>query len=132
MLPQVLVVDDEVGLCLVLKDLLELEGYEVAFCHDIPSACEKLAAGKFDAVLVDVFLTADPVGIELARHILSAYPDTSVILMTGYARKADIDEACLMGAFTCIDKPFSLDDVVRVVGISLDRGCAAQCADRSG
>jgi ActR/RegA family two-component response regulator len=40
--------------------------------------------------------------------------------MTGYADKADVESACLSGAYTCIAKPFNLDDVLKVVGMVLD------------
>jgi len=120
MLGRVLVVDDEVELGVVVKDLLEIEGFEVMASHDAVSAREKLADGKFDLAILDVFLSGGPTGLDLARYILTEFPDTSVILMTGYADKVDIDEACLSGAYTCIAKPFNLDDVLRVVAKALE------------
>lgn len=120
MLGRVLVVDDEVELVVVIRDLLELEGFEVMVGHDVASAREMLAGGKFDLAILDVFLSDGPGGLDLARHILAEFPDTGVILMTGYADKVDIDEACLSGAYTCIAKPFNLDDVLRVVAKALE------------
>jgi len=120
MLGRVLVVDDEVELATVIKDLLELEGFEAMVGHDVASAREMLAGGKFDAAILDVFLSDGPTGLDLARYILAEFPDTSVIFMTGYADKADIDEACLSGAYACIAKPFNLDDVLRVVAKALE------------
>ena len=123
--PRVLIVDDEIGLCSVLQDLLELEGYETVVCHDAASAREKLVEDKFDVAMLDVFLSEGPVGIDLARYILAEHPNTGVVLMTGYADKADVEAACLSGAYTCIAKPFNLDDVVRVIGMTLDSRCTA-------
>ncbi|MHB0912625.1 MAG: response regulator [Armatimonadota bacterium] len=116
---RILVVDDEVGLGLVVRDLLELEGYDVTLCHGIASAREVLARGDFEVAMVDVFLSEDPTGLDLARHIAANCPDTGVILMTGYADQASTDEACRSIAHTCISKPFSLDDMVRVVESAL-------------
>ncbi len=120
MAARILVVDDEPGLADVLQDLLESEGYVTEVCHDAVSAREKLAAGKYDVAMLDVFLSNEPLGLDLANHVFAEHPDTGVIMMTGYADRADIDAACLNGAFTCIDKPFFLDDVLNSIDMALD------------
>jgi len=125
-MPRVLVVDDEEGLCLVLKDTLELEGYEVETCRDAASARKKLAQSRFDAALVDVFLSDQPAGIELGKEILSKLPRTSLVFMTGYAEEADIRQGFEAGAYGCIRKPFTLDGVIRVVGMALGEESGAK------
>lgn len=117
--PRVLVVDDEVVLCSVLEDLLKLEGCEVATCRDVKSANEELKKQNFDAAMLDIFLPGDPSGFDLARKLLKDYPGTEVILMTGSTNKAALEAASLTGDYTCIDKPFNLEDVLRVVGKTL-------------
>lgn len=112
---RVLVVDDEKALCGVLKDLLEIEGYVVDVCHDVQAAKDKLAAFRYDAAMVDVFLSEAPIGLALGQHIAVRYPETGLILMTGYAEDCDIRQGYISGAYACIRKPFQLDDVVRVV-----------------
>ncbi len=119
MTAQILVVDDEKGLTDVLADLLESEGYEVDVCHDAVSAREKLAAKRFDAAMLDVFLSNSPAGLDLANLIFAEHPTTGVIIMTGYADRADVNLACSNGAFTCIDKPFNLDDVIKALDLAL-------------
>ncbi len=115
----VLIVDDEPCLCSILEELLTLEGYRVCTCRDARSARRKLAEMIFDLAMLDVFLFNKPYGLDLGRYILAEYPATRVVFMTGYADSAEIDSACLSGAYTCIAKPFDLDDVVRVIGIVL-------------
>jgi len=127
----VLVVDDEPALCEILQDLLDMEGYEVTARHDFESAVEALSTGSFDLAMFDVFLSSSPVGLDLARLVLSDYPSTEVVIMTGFADQGDIQSACLSGAYTCIDKPFDLDDVVRVVGMALSEKSPPECASRS-
>ena len=117
---RILVVDDEASLCEVLYDLLALEGYEVTTCQDVGTARARLAEREYGLALLDVFLTEEPVGLELGKHIVSEYPKTSVVFMTGFANPADIESAFVSGAHACIGKPFSLDDVLRVVGAALD------------
>lgn len=118
--PRVLVVDDEVGLCMVLQDALEFEGYEVELCNDADTARKMLSEQRFDIAMVDVFLTEEPVGLELGRFVLSNHPKTSLMFMTGYAEESDIKAGVDSGAFTCIRKPYALDDVIRIVGSAID------------
>ena len=122
---RILIVDDEKGITDVLKDFLELEGLETAVRHDVESAREALENGSFNAAMVDVFLSDGPVGLDLARYIFAYYPNTRVILMTGYADRAEVAATCLAGAYTCLDKPFDLDDVLRVLGTALDERSSA-------
>jgi two-component system, NtrC family, response regulator HydG len=128
MMPRVLAVDDEEGLRLIIADILDMEGYEVVCCDNVDAAKEKLSSEAFDLALVDVFLTSEPVGLNLVNHILVEYPKIGVIIMTGFADKAQVAKACVSGAYTCIDKPFDLDDLLRVIGTVLDE----KSADSSG
>ena len=116
-----LVVDDEPGIRMVLTDLLEMEGYQVTACSDIDSAEAKLAEEGFDIALVDVFLSAVSSGLDLVNRILIEYPKTGVVIMTGYADRSEVEKACLAGAYTCIDKPFNLDDVMRIIETVLNK-----------
>ena len=120
MAARVLVVDDEKAVCAVLQDVLEMEGYEAEVCHDVDTARARLAEGKFDVALLDVFLSNGPVGVELGREILEESPQTSLLFMTGYAEDVDVQAGYAFGAYACIKKPFELDDIVRVIGVALD------------
>jgi DNA-binding NtrC family response regulator len=119
MAQRILVVDDEDGLCSVLQDLLEMEGFEAVVCRDIDAATEELACRAFDAAILDVYISDQPVGLDLAQRILAEFPDTGVILMTGYADRGDVAAACLSGAYTCVEKPFNLHDVLHALSLSL-------------
>lgn len=114
---RILIVDDEQGLTDVLSELLDLAGYETVVCHDADSARRALAHGSFDVAMLDVFLSNEPVGLDLASEIHAAHPRTvrGVILVTGYADQADICAACLAGAYTCISKPFTLEHVLKAI-----------------
>ncbi|MEN6521583.1 MAG: response regulator [Armatimonadota bacterium] len=120
MASRILVVDDEAGLRAVLQDILELEGYDVAACSDVSTAEQLASENDFDAALLDVFLTDEPVGIALAKQIGSVSPKTKVILMTGYAEESDIASGYESGVSACIRKPFILDDVIRSIELALD------------
>jgi DNA-binding NtrC family response regulator len=119
MAAKILIVDDERGLTDVLRELLDFEGFHTVVCHDEVSARDALVTHSFDVVMLDVFLSDKPVGLDLAGDIHLEHPDTGVVLMTGYADKGDVGAACLKGAYTCIDKPFTLDHVLRAINTVL-------------
>ena len=60
-------------------------------------------------------------GFELLRRVKAAYPDMTVIVLTGYARKQSISDFLLYGADDYLAKPFQvqtlLDAVDRVLGV---------------
>jgi two-component system, OmpR family, response regulator CpxR len=118
-----LIVDDEVPLCEVLSDLLDLEGFQVTVCHDIASARERLAESEFDIALLDVFLTDEPLGLTLGREIVAEHQATGLVFMTGFADEADIQAGFSFGAYGCIRKPFALDDVIRIVSMAMEKPC---------
>ena len=120
MAPKVLVVHDEAGLALMLQDMLRLAGCEVSACHDAPAAFEALAEEGFGVVLVKVFLSEHPDGLDLADYILAEYPHTSVILLNGCADEPENDLDRRSGVFARVSKPFNVDDILRVVGTALE------------
>lgn len=120
MVRRILVVDDEAGLCAVLKDALELEDYQVETCQDAQSAEKLVVENKFDAALLDIFLTDEPLGLALAEFIRAKSPETKVLLMTGFANEVDIENSYSSGVCACIRKPYELDDVIRAIELALD------------
>lgn len=117
---RILVVDDEAGLCAVLKDALEFEDFEVETCQDVQSAEKLVQESRFDAALLDIFLTDKPLGLALAEFIRTKSPDTKVLLMTGFASEIDIENSFSSGVCACIRKPYELDDVIRTIELALD------------
>lgn len=79
---RVLVVDDDVGVCHSLRDLLRQEGCEVVEAHDGLDALRVLDVVPVDIVISDVVMP-DLDGYDLYMEIRRRGP-TPVILMTGY------------------------------------------------
>ncbi|MBI5142359.1 MAG: sigma-54-dependent Fis family transcriptional regulator [Nitrospirae bacterium] len=113
--PRILVVDDEPIVRISCRRALEPEGYEVAQAENANAGLELLAADRFDLVLTDLKMPGMD-GIEFLRNIKSRWPETQVVIITGYQT---IDTAVLsikLGAYDYVNKPFTphqLSDVVR-------------------
>jgi DNA-binding response OmpR family regulator len=64
----VLVVDDEADIREALRVLLEDEGYHVVLAYTMHAAIRSIRYDKIDAVLLDVVLDGEAIGLEIARH----------------------------------------------------------------
>ena len=79
----ILVVDDDLGVCYSLRDLLREEGCEVEVATNGLEALKVLARRKVDIVISDVVMP-DLDGYDLYMEVRERYRQTPVILMTAY------------------------------------------------
>jgi PAS domain S-box-containing protein len=79
----ILVVDDDLGVCYSLRDLLQEEGCEVEVATNVLDALKVLAHRKVDLVLSDVVMP-DLDGYDLYMKVRERYRNTPVVLMTAY------------------------------------------------
>lgn len=112
---RVLIVDDEPGICSLLRDALADEGFITA---DVPSAGAALDfirdRDSCDIVVADVRLP-DKSGIDLLEDLSNMRIDVPVIMMTAYSTTSLAIEAMKLGAFDYVAKPFNLQEMVAVV-----------------
>jgi ATP-dependent Lon protease len=107
---RVLVIDDEEIARKNLEHILVKENYDVMTAADGAQALRELESSEFDAVLTDLRMGKVD-GMDLLERIKIKYPDTKVIMVTGYATVPSAIEAMKKGAFHYISKPFKLDEV---------------------
>ena len=111
---RILVVDDEQNLTLLLESILESKGYEVETANSGLEAIEKAQKKTFDICLLDIRMPGMN-GVEVFLKIKEISPLTRVIMMTAYAVEDLIEIALNEGAYTCVHKPFDIDDILRLV-----------------
>src|SRR5438128_1443771 len=99
-----LLVDDDRLVLDAMATWLREQGYEVLAASGKSAAFERLAQQRFDLVLADIRL-ADGDGFEILAHCRQHYPQTTVVLITGYATVETGIEALRAGAFDLITKP---------------------------
>lgn len=117
---RILVVDDDQQILDMMKEILQEEDLVSDQCLSGAEAISKLSATSYDLVISDVRMTGMD-GFELLEFIKDRYPDTSVILMTGYTDDYDISDALILGADDYITKPFDIDKVVFSINNSLSQ-----------
>jgi len=119
--PRVLVVDDEVVICEVLRDFLQFEGFQVSMVTCGEDAIDFLRKDPFyDVVLTDLKMPGMG-GLDLMRELAVHHRDLMTVIMTGFGTVETAIEAMKHGAFDYILKPFKPEDVVRVLRRGLEK-----------
>lgn len=113
---KILVVDDDAGLRLSVKTLLENAGqFEIDEAFDGVNAMEKVKAHSYNMVLLDVDMPRMN-GFEALLSIKEHDPSIIVIIMTAYATIDDAVKAVKEGAYNYLSKPVKGEELVELVG----------------
>src|SRR4030066_593496 len=112
--PRILVVDDEEIVRRNLSYTLTKENYSVTTVSNGTDAVNQIELSDFDVVLTDLKMEKID-GMEILKRAKIKYPDTEVVMITGYATIDSAVEAIKQGAFHYIAKPFKLDDVRKTI-----------------
>jgi DNA-binding NtrC family response regulator len=102
----ILIIDDEVEICKNCVKILSAPDIEAAYATNGYDALRMMAEKRFDVVITDLKMSRIG-GMEVLKRINERYPDTVVIVMTGYASVASAVEVMKMGAFDYLPKPFT-------------------------
>jgi heterodisulfide reductase subunit A len=111
---RILVVDDEMVVRDSLKEWLEDEGFQGETAESGSQALEKLSAGSFQLMLLDIKMPGMD-GVEVLRRAKEMRPDLPVVMMTAYATVETAVEAMKIGAMDYLMKPFNPDSLVPMV-----------------
>lgn len=107
----ILIVEDEENQRMLLKGLLEKEGYMVLDVEDGVSALQVLKTQTVDCMLLDYRLP-DLDGLELLKMTKRQNPEVEVIIITAYGTIERAVEALKSGATEYLQKPVNLDDLL--------------------
>lgn len=120
---KILYVEDDSNLSIVMKDLLEENGYTVRHCLDGQSAIQKFGTDNFDLCILDVMLPQKD-GFEVAEFIRKVNPDIPIIFLTAKSLSEDRITGLRIGADDYITKPFSTEELLLRVKNILKRSGA--------
>jgi CheY-like chemotaxis protein len=117
----ILVVDDELSVCEIARDMLTDLGYSVAAVHDGKAGVDyyKARQGSIDLVLLDMNMPLMG-GIQAFEEFRTINPSLRIIILTGYGRGVieTPDMAAAVNAF--VQKPFQLEELALKVRQVLD------------
>ncbi|MGE5486948.1 MAG: sigma-54-dependent transcriptional regulator [bacterium] len=117
---RVLIIDDDASLLGAMRAQLEQAGWEVLTADCAEAGLKVMDAFGAPIVITDLRMPGMS-GIELLRELRSAYPETTVVLMTGYGTVQTAVEAMRAGAYDVITKPIDYDALLLVLDSAIER-----------
>jgi DNA-binding NtrC family response regulator len=116
---KILVVDDEEHVRGLLVTVLKKAGYETAERDSAATLKESFADSQPDVVLLDLKLP-DAEGLDLLPPLKKQWPETEVIVLTGYATIDAAVAATKLGAYSFQQKPFENKQILHAVEQALE------------
>lgn len=110
----VLIIDDDLDMCMLLTRFLSRKGYEVQSANSAAKGLQKFREGNFDIVLCDYRL-GDKDGKDVLVDIKKESPQTIVLIITGYSDIKTAVDVIKLGAYDYITKPLIPDEVLNVL-----------------
>jgi len=114
-----LLVDDDIDLCELMKDFFQEQGIRVDTAHDGRTGLAKAISGQFDMVLLDVMLPALD-GFQVLREV-RRQSNVPVIMLTARIERPDRVAGLEGGADDYLPKPFDPDELLARIRAVLRR-----------
>lgn len=115
----VLIVDDAAFMRMMIKDILEKNGYEVvAEAENGNVAVEKYKEHTPDLVTMDITMPEKD-GVTALKEIKALDPSATIIMCSAMGQQAMVIDAIQAGAKDFIVKPFQADRVIEAVSKAL-------------
>src|SRR6266550_472567 len=126
-LPEILVIDDEIGPRESLRMLLKTD-YNVHTADCVETGIKLLKEKQPDTIVMDIRMPG-MTGIEGLRKIREIDPHLSVIMLTGFGALDTAKEALRLGANDYISKPFDAGEMRQVIGRNVERTRVQRASD---
>jgi DNA-binding NtrC family response regulator len=110
----ILIVDDEANICRSCEKILDKINCRVSSVYNGYDALKLMESEDFDVVVTDLKMSRLG-GMEVVKRVTEHYPETMVIVITGYSTVASAVEVMKMGAFDYLPKPFTPHELRSVV-----------------
>jgi DNA-binding NtrC family response regulator len=128
---KILIVDDE-----EVVRLSHLRTLASAHCDAVAAwngneALRAMEQDRFDVILLDLRMPGLD-GMSVLKTIKERWPDTEVVIITGYPSLESAKEAIRLGAYNYLAKPTSPDDVMKVTNAAVMQKKWSLHSDRTG
>lgn len=104
--PNILIIDDEEAIRDSCSQTLIRDGYSVRTARDGQEGLKIFKSETFHVIFLDLKLPGID-GLDILRLVKEESPETSVVIITGYATIESAVDATKLGAFDYLPKPFS-------------------------
>jgi len=114
MAERMLVIDDEKVVLESCRKIFEAEGFDVTTTKDPQEGLKLVSDSSFDVILCDWKMPGFD-GMDVIEEIDRRSPDSTVVMISGYPTVGRATEAMKRGAMDYIAKPFTPEEIIRVV-----------------
>jgi two-component system, NtrC family, response regulator HydG len=126
----ILLIDDEQDMLDSLHKLLSRKPqYKLSMTTDGKRALELVASKKYDLIITDLKMN-EVSGMDILQKALNTFPDSTVIMISGYGTIDTSVKAMREGAFDFIEKPFTskklFDTVNRAFSQNMDKATLSE------
>ena len=108
---KLLIVEDDPNLGQILKEYLEVKGFDPHLCSDGESGLDAFKKNNFDFCILDIMLPKKD-GFELAKEIRASDRHIPLIFLTAKSMREDTIEGLKIGADDYVKKPFSMEELI--------------------
>lgn len=123
----ILLVDDDLELCALLKRYLERELFKVTTVHNVADGLQEALSGKYQGVILDIMLPGGS-GLDILRNIRQR-SQIPVLMLTAKGDEMDRIEGLEIGADDYLPKPCNPRELAARLRAILRRGRSVDVAD---
>ena len=110
----ILLIDDEEQFAQMLRDLLQLNGYEAEYCLDPSEALTRLQNENFELVITD-YRIPEMDGAQFLEATRLFNPDIPVIMISGLMNMPELIRVANIGVTLVLEKPFKTEELLEHV-----------------
>jgi len=116
----ILLIEDEPGLVLTLKDRLTREGYEVDAAQEGNAGLAAALRGQADLIILDLMLPGRS-GLDICRDLRQKGIETPILMLTARSQTVDKVLGLKLGADDYMTKPFEMPELLARVEVLMRR-----------
>lgn len=117
-MPRILIIDDEEMIRIMLKDMLESEGYDIVEASDGQSGIDQHIRQQFDLIITDIMMPEKD-GFETIAELKRTHPNAKIVALTGFGLH-NLPVAHDLGAARVYEKPINPTELKQAIKELLD------------
>lgn len=117
---KIVIIDDEAPILELIGQVARRMGHEVSLYQTGREGMAGMEKVKPELLIVDLRIP-DMNGLQIIQECRAKYPNTQVVMVTGYGSVETAVEAMKLGAFDYLTKPFELDDLQRIINRAMQK-----------
>jgi two-component system response regulator HydG len=121
----VLIIDDDVDICQLLKRFLERKGFDAKTAFKGNEGIISVQNIDFDLILMD-FRLPDYDGIDLIQELKAIKPKIPIIVITGYSDVKQAVKMIQLGAFEYVTKPIFPEEILKLILKAVDQNTSSK------